>query len=87
MASWQNGKLTKWQVGKMASWQNGKLAKWQFDKMASSKMAIRQNGNLTKCQVGKMSLHHQKISRKGPFLFHFESLNRQPSSEVPSCSI
>jgi hypothetical protein len=35
MASWRNGKLVKWQVGKMASCQNGKLAKWLVGKMAS----------------------------------------------------
>ncbi len=34
MASWRNGKLTKWQVDEMASWRNGKLTKWQVDKMA-----------------------------------------------------
>ncbi len=50
MASWQNGKLTKWQVDKMASWQNVKFTKCQFDKMASW-----QNGKLTKWQVDKMA--------------------------------
>ncbi len=40
MATWQNGKLTKWKVGITASWQNdklenGKLTKWQIDKMAN----------------------------------------------------
>jgi hypothetical protein len=33
MASWQNGKLTKWQVDKVASWQNVKFTKCQVDKM------------------------------------------------------
>jgi hypothetical protein len=47
---WQNGKLAKWQVGKMANWQNGKWAKWQVGKMASW-----QNGRLAKWQVGKMA--------------------------------
>ncbi len=36
MATWQYGKLAKWQVDdKMPSWQNGKLTVWQVDKMAS----------------------------------------------------
>ncbi len=40
MASWQNGKLKKWQfekkqVDKIARRHSGKLAKWQVDKMAS----------------------------------------------------
>jgi hypothetical protein len=35
MASWRNGKLSKWQVDEMASWRNGKLMKWQVDEMAS----------------------------------------------------
>ncbi len=44
MASWQNGKLTKWQINKMASWQNGKLTKCKVDKVA----------DLQKCQVDKI---------------------------------
>ncbi len=71
MASWQNCKLAKWQVGKIASWQNGKLMKCQVNKMASwsianwwngklekwqvDKMASWQNGKLMKCQVNKMA--------------------------------
>ncbi len=51
ISSWQNGKLTKWQVDKMASWkwqvENGKL------KMTSWKWQV-ENGNLMKQQVVKM---------------------------------
>jgi hypothetical protein len=28
VVSWQNGKLSKQQVGGTASWRNGKLTKW-----------------------------------------------------------
>jgi hypothetical protein len=48
MASWQNGKLTKWKltkllVYKMTIWQNGKLMNWKADKITSV-----QNDNLAK---------------------------------------
>ncbi len=79
MASWQNDKLTKWQVDKMTSWwnnkltkrqvdeitswQNGKLTKWQVDRMASW-----QNDKLTKCPSAKLNgtlLRASKPIRKG----------------------
>ncbi len=78
MVSWQNGKLTKWQVDKMwahgmESWWNDKLMKcqlmkcqlmkWQVDEMASW-----WNGNLAKCLSAKLNgtlLRASKPIRKG----------------------
>ncbi len=64
MASWQNGKLTKWQVDKMANRQNGKLTKWPsivestfVAKMALFNSANRHNGHFKiQCQYKKWQI-------------------------------
>ncbi len=59
MASWENGKLTKWHVVKMPSWQNAKLQnglleKLQVDKHTFDKKANCKVENWKTCQVDKM---------------------------------
>ncbi len=77
MASWQSGKLTKWQVDKVASWQSGKLTKWQVDKVVSW-----QSGKLTKRQVDKLSSWRTVIAPwnfdgKQMTLGHFKWLDKE----------
>ncbi len=61
MVSWQNGKLTKCQDGKMASqkmssWQNVELKKCQIEKV--DKMPSQQNVTSTRGQVDKPKSWH-----------------------------